>query len=69
MVGKVGYVYQASNFIYAGYSDGEMYMKDGVKIAEGNDNSYNNIEFSMMYSDNLPIHLSPDMPPKVYRQA
>lgn len=32
MVGKVGYVYQASNFIYAGYSDGEMYMKDGVKI-------------------------------------
>lgn len=32
MVGKVGYVYQASDFIYAGYSDGEMYMKDGVKI-------------------------------------
>lgn len=32
MVGKVGYVYQASNVIYAGYSDGEMYMKDGVKI-------------------------------------
>ena len=32
MVGKVGYVYQASNFIYAGYSGGEMYMKDGVKI-------------------------------------
>ena len=32
MLGKVGYVYQASNFIYAGYSDGEMYMKDGVKI-------------------------------------
>lgn len=32
MVGKVGYVYQASNFIYAGYSQGEMYMKDGVKI-------------------------------------
>lgn len=32
MVGKVGYVYQASNFIYAGYSPGEMYMKDGVKI-------------------------------------
>ena len=32
MIGKVGYVYQASNFIYAGYSDGEMYMKDGVKI-------------------------------------
>ena len=32
MVGKVGYVYQTSNFIYAGYSEGEMYMKDGVKI-------------------------------------
>ena len=32
MVGKVGYVYQASNFIYSGYSGGEMYMKDGVKI-------------------------------------
>ena len=32
MLGKVGYVYQASNFIYAGYSIGEMYMKDGVKM-------------------------------------
>ena len=32
MFGKVGYVYQASNFIHAGYSEGEMYMKDGVKI-------------------------------------
>ena len=32
MLGKVGYVYQASNFIYAGYSCGEMYIKDGVKI-------------------------------------
>lgn len=32
MLGKVGYVYQASNFIYAGFSGGEMYMKDGVKI-------------------------------------
>lgn len=32
MLGKPGYVYQASNFIYAGYSGGEMYMKDGVKI-------------------------------------
>lgn len=32
MVGKVGYVYQASNFVYAGFSGGEMYMKDGVKI-------------------------------------
>lgn len=26
MVGKVGYVYQGSNFIYAGYSGGAMYM-------------------------------------------
>lgn len=32
MLGKVGYVYQASNFIYAGYSGGEMYMKGGTKI-------------------------------------
>lgn len=32
MLGKCGYVYQASNFIYAGYSGGEMYMKDGIKI-------------------------------------
>ena len=32
MLGKAGYVYQASNFIYAGYSGGEMYMKDGMKI-------------------------------------
>ena len=32
MLGKVGYVYQASNFIYAGYSGGEMYLKDGIKI-------------------------------------
>lgn len=32
MLGKPGYVYQASNFIYAGYSGGEMYMKDGIKI-------------------------------------
>ena len=32
MLGKPGYVYQAANFIYAGYSDGEMYMRDGVKI-------------------------------------
>lgn len=32
MVGKVGYVYQAANFVYAGYSGGEMYMKDGVKL-------------------------------------
>lgn len=32
MLGKVGYVYQASNFIYAGYVGGEMYLKDGLKI-------------------------------------
>lgn len=32
MLGKVGYVYQASNFIYAGCSGGEMYLKDGVKL-------------------------------------
>lgn len=32
MIGKPGYVYQASGFIYAGYSGGEMYIKDGVKI-------------------------------------
>lgn len=32
MLGKPGYVYQASNFIYAGYSGGEMYMKNGAKI-------------------------------------
>lgn len=32
MLGKVGYVYQASNFLYAGYSITDIYMKDGVKI-------------------------------------
>lgn len=32
MVGKVGYVYQASNFIYGGWSVGEMYMQNGIKI-------------------------------------
>lgn len=32
MVGKPGYVYQASNFLYAGYVGGEFYMKDGIKI-------------------------------------
>jgi hypothetical protein len=32
MLGKVGYVYQASNFTYAGYSEGEFYLKNGVKI-------------------------------------
>ena len=35
MLGKVGYVYQASNFIYAGYAGGEMYLKDGIKIHVG----------------------------------
>lgn len=32
MLGKVGYVYQAANFTYAGYSEGEMYMQGGIKI-------------------------------------
>lgn len=32
MLGKVGYVYQASSFMYAGFAGGEMYLKDGVKI-------------------------------------
>jgi hypothetical protein len=32
MLGKVGYVYQASNFLYTGYVGGEMYLKDGYKI-------------------------------------
>ena len=32
MLGKVGYVYQACSFIYAGYSVGEFYLRDGVKI-------------------------------------
>lgn len=32
MLGKCGYVYQASNFIYAGFSPTDMYMKNGVKI-------------------------------------
>ena len=32
MLGKVGYVYQAANFVYAGYSETDIYMKDGVKI-------------------------------------
>ena len=32
MLGKVGYVYQAANFIYAGYSETDTYMKDGIKI-------------------------------------
>jgi len=32
MLGKVGYVYQAANFIYAGFSETDIYMKDGIKI-------------------------------------
>jgi len=32
MVGKVGYVYQASNFLYAGFIWTDMYLKDGIKI-------------------------------------
>lgn len=32
MLGKVGYVYQASNFLYAGYSETDFYMKDGIKL-------------------------------------
>lgn len=32
MLGKVGYVYQACSFLYAGYFLTDIYMKDGVKI-------------------------------------
>lgn len=32
MMGKPGYVYQASNFLYAGYILTDFYLKDGVKI-------------------------------------
>lgn len=32
MIGKVGYVYQASGFEYLGKRDGEFYMKDGYKL-------------------------------------
>ena len=32
MMGKPGYVYQASNFLYAGYITTDFYLKDGVKI-------------------------------------
>ena len=32
MLGKAGYVYQASGFIYAGFSETDIYLKDGVKI-------------------------------------
>ena len=32
MLGKCGYVYQASNFIYVGKSDSDIYLFDGYKI-------------------------------------
>lgn len=32
MVGKAGYVYQASNFYYAGFVGGEFYLRNGIKI-------------------------------------
>ena len=32
MLGKCGYVYQASNFIYAGFSMTDTYMIDGIKV-------------------------------------
>ncbi|HBI7084864.1 TPA: hypothetical protein K8M77_000335 [Clostridium perfringens] len=32
MLGKVGYVYQASNFLYAGQVESEIYLHNGVKI-------------------------------------
>ena len=32
MLGKCGYVYQASNFIYAGFSPTDFYLLDGYKI-------------------------------------
>lgn len=32
MMGKPGYVYQASNFLYAGHIITDYYLKDGVKI-------------------------------------
>lgn len=32
MLGKAGYVYQASGFLYCGYSETDIYLKDGVKI-------------------------------------
>lgn len=32
MLGKCGYVYQASNFMYIGNSETDMYIKDGYKI-------------------------------------
>ena len=30
--GKPGYVYQASNFYYCGYSESDIYLMDGIKI-------------------------------------
>ena len=32
MLGKCGYVYQASNFMYAGKSNSDIYLFDGYKI-------------------------------------
>ena len=32
MMGKAGYVYQASNFLYCGYIWTDIYMKDGIKL-------------------------------------
>lgn len=32
LLGKPGYVYQASNFLYAGENWGEMYLKNGTRI-------------------------------------
>lgn len=32
MLGKAGYVYQASNFYYAGFFETDTYLKDGVRI-------------------------------------
>lgn len=31
MLGKVGYVYQACSFYYAGYSDTDIYLRNGIK--------------------------------------
>lgn len=32
MLGKPGYVYQASNFMYVGFNQTDIYLKDGIKI-------------------------------------
>lgn len=32
VMGKAGYVYQACNFLYGGYSQTDIYLKDGIKI-------------------------------------